>query len=152
MSATLNEIVRIMRSTNATGAGSTDVNGNGFDMEADGGYDGILFIAAIGTLTGTQVTTLHAQVSSDDASADAYADLAGTETTAMADGDSNKLIVLDIYKPPERWVRPVLDRATANAVLDSVVAIAYRGRGLNTSHHSTVQTSTVVKEASEGTA
>ena len=40
MSATLNEIVRIMRSTDATAAGTSDINGNGFDMEADGGYDG----------------------------------------------------------------------------------------------------------------
>lgn len=151
MSATLNEIVRVMRSSNAVAAGAANSNGNGFDMEADGGYDGVMFVAALGTLTATQVTGLKAQVSSDDGAADAYADLAGTATTAMDDADDNKMVVLDIFKPPERWVRPVVTRGTANAVIDGVIAIGYRGRSLNTSHDATVQTSKVVKEASEGT-
>ena len=69
--------IRGFRSMNAVAAGSTVQNGNGFDLSADGGYDGVLIIASLGTLTATQVTQLKAQVSSDDGSADAYTDLSG---------------------------------------------------------------------------
>ena len=148
----LNEIVAIDRVVNATAAGATDVNGTGVDMQAGGGADGVMFIASIGTLTATQVTQMKAQVSSDDDVADTYADLKNSQTDAMADGDSNKVIVLDVFQPPERYVRPVLERATANAVIDGIVAIRYRLSKVATSHGTTVQTSKVVKQEPEGTA
>ena len=149
----LNESVRLVRASNAVTAGSSDSNGTGVDLSADGGYCGVMFILAVGTLSSSQVTTLKAQVSSDDGSNDAYADLADTQTTAMSDDDDNQLVVLDVYQPPEKWVRPVVERATANAVIDSVVAVLYRNRTVPTTHDTTtVQTSLVAAQKSEGTA
>lgn len=110
---------------NAQAAGTTSVNGTGIDT---GGFDGVCFVAHIGTLTATQVTYLKVQMSNDNGGSDAYADYGGTggKCGPMADADSNKCLVLDVFQPTKRWVRPVIVRGTANAVIDSVVAILYR--------------------------
>ena len=117
---------KLVRTINATAAGTTAVNGSAIDMS---GWDGISFIAAFGTLTATQVTSLKAQGGAASNLSDA-ADLAGTSTGTMADGDSNKALALDVYRPRQRYIRVVVVRGTANAVVDGVVAILYRGRQL----------------------
>lgn len=149
----LNENVRLSRVLNAVAAGTTDQNGSGVDMQADGGYDGVLFVALFGTLTATQVTSLKAQVSSDDGSSDAYADLADSDTGNLADDDDNQCLVLDVFAPPERYVRPVVLRGTANAVVDGVLAVQYRG-GKRPSVHdvATIAASLVAANKAEGTA
>lgn len=149
---TLNEIVAIDRVMNAIAAGTSDQTGSSVDMQAGGGADGVMFIGTVGVLTATQVTQMKAQVSSDDGVGDAFADLAGSQTDAMADTDDNKAVVVDIFQPPERYVRPIFERGTANAVLDGIIAIRYRLAKVATSHGSTVQTSKIVKQAAEGTA
>lgn len=116
--------IKITRVLNAVAAGTSAQNTSIVDMS---GWDGVTFIAALGTLTATQVTSLKAQQGNASNLADA-ADLAGTLTGPMADGDSNKCLVLDIYRPLDRYVRGVVGRGTANAVIDGVIAIQYRGR------------------------
>ena len=116
--------IKITRVMNAVAAGTTVQNGSVVDMS---GWDGVTFIASFGTLTATQVTSLKGQQGQVSNLSDA-ADLAGTLVGPLADGDSNKCLVLDIYRPLERYVRPVVSRGTANAVIDGVLAIQYRGR------------------------
>jgi hypothetical protein len=149
----LNAQVRFTRPLSSVAAGTSVQNGTGVDMAADGGYDGVLFVLLVGTLTATQVTALKAQQSSDDAATDAYDDLAGTLTGPFADADSNKMIALDVFRPAKRYVRPVVNRATANAVLDGVVAIQYRGRKVPSIHDVTklIASKSLVAPA-EGTA
>lgn len=141
----LNSDVKITRVSNAAAAGATDVNCTSVDME---GFDGVLFVALLGTLTATQVTALHAQQSTDNSS---FADLEGSEAGPLADGDSNKCLVVDVCRPAERYVRAVVDRATANAVIDGVIAIQYRARSRATAHATSVAFSTSVVEPDEGT-
>lgn len=143
------EQVKITRVANAAVAGSTDLNGTGVDMT---GFESVLFIWSVGTLTANQVTALHAQQSSDDAGADDYTDLEGSATPALADTASNKLLILDVVKPTKRYVRPVLDRATANAVSDGCIAVQYNPRTLPTTQPASVGTSDVVYSPDEGTA
>jgi hypothetical protein len=119
----LGNTLKVSRQINATAAGVTNVNGSGVDMQ---GFDGVVFICAIGTLTATQVTSLKAQ-SDTQANFATAADLAGTNTGPYADVDGNKILVLDIYRPRKRFVRPVVVRGTANAVIDGVIAIQYKG-------------------------
>jgi len=146
----LSKDVKITRVENAVAAGSADENGASVDMQ---NFESVMFVAMLGTLTANQVTTMKAQQSSDDGSADAFADIAGSQTTAMADDDDNQCIILDIVKPRERYVRPVLERATANAVIDGIIAIQYGPLKKPTTHDAaTVQTSQVVVSAAEGTA
>lgn len=122
----LARIVTAVRSVNATAAGTTAVNGAHVDMQ---GFDGVLFIMGVGTLTAGQVTALKAQGGAAVNDSD-QADLVGAVSPNLADADSNKLVFLDVYCPQQRYVRPVVLRATANAVIDFVIAILYQGAKL----------------------
>lgn len=119
----LSRNVTFLRSANAAIAGVTAINGAHVDMQ---GYDGVLFVAFVGALTATQVTSLKAQGGALANDSD-MADLVGAVSPNLADADGNKCIVLDVYRPQQRFVRPVLNRATANAVLDGIIAIQYQG-------------------------
>lgn len=114
--------VKATRVMNAVAAGTTVQNGSILDMS---GFDGVLFIAAFGALTATQVTSLKAQQDTDPAGG-TMADLEGSLVGPLADSDSNQCLMLDVYRPQERYVRPVVNRLTANAVIDGVLAIQYR--------------------------
>ena len=146
----LSKDVKVTRVENAVAAGSADENGASVDMQ---NYEGVMFIAMLGTLSASQVTTMKAQQSSDDGSADAFTDITGSQTDAMADDDDNQCIILDVVKPRERYIRPVLERATANAVIDGIIAIQYGPLKKPTTHDATtVQTSKLVVSPAEGTA
>lgn len=116
--------IKIVRVLNAVAAGTSPQNGSILDMS---GWDGVTFIALLGTLTATQVTSLKAQQGNQSNLSD-VADLAGTLVGPLADGDSNKCLALDVYRPTDRYVRCVVNRGTANAVIDGIVAVQYRGR------------------------
>ena len=112
-----------VRVLNAQAAGATNVNATHVDMQ---GFDGVLFIMGVGALTATQLTALKAQGGALANDTD-QADLVGAVTPNLADGDSNRLVFLDVYRPNQRYIRAVALRATANAVIDFVIAIQYRG-------------------------
>lgn len=135
---------KVVVASSGAAAGSTNVNGTVIDMA---GYDGALIIATLGTLTATQVTKLKAQDGSQSGGGD-QADIAGAETAAAADGDSNKALILDVWQPRKRYLRPVLERGTANAVLASIVVILYRGRVRPVTPDATVSQSLAVVAAS----
>ncbi|HWL09556.1 MAG TPA: hypothetical protein VNQ76_14195 [Planctomicrobium sp.] len=132
----LSQEIDITRVLNGVAAGTTPQNGTGLSME---GYQGVMFVAAFGALTATQVTSLKAQQSSDNGSADDYTDIQGSSTQALADADGNKLLVLDILQPSKLYVRPVVGRGTANAVIDGVFAIRYKSRVIPTTLGSSVK-------------
>jgi hypothetical protein len=133
-------------------AGTSDVvPTHGVDMA---GYDAVTFMFSFGTITSTAVTSVKAQSSSDDAVADAYVDIAGT-SLAVADTLSNTVALLEIIRPPDRWVLPVIDRGTANAVVNNIIAIQYRMHGSTTApvtQPATVGASKIVVAPIEGTA
>ena len=145
----LNRKTKVTRSMDGVAAGTSDQNGTGIDMQ---GHESITFIAAVGTLTATQVTSLKAQQSDDDGSSDAYSDILGSDSGGLADGDSDKLIVLTVVRPAKRWVRPVLLRGTANAVIDGIVAIQHPAHKTPTTHATSVAKSETVVSPIEGTA
>jgi len=139
--------VRIARALNAVAAGQTDQNGGIIDMA---NYEGVVFIAVLGTLASGAVTGLKAQMGNESNLSDA-ADLVGT-AVSMADSDDNKLLVLDIHRPAERYVRAVVTRGTADATIDGVIAIQYGARILPTSQDSTVAGIETHVSPAEGTA
>ncbi len=135
ISKLLSSDVKITRVENAGAAGTTALNSDGVDMQ---GFDGVIFVAAVGALTATQTTSLKLQSSSDDAVGDAYADISGAATSDFGDDDDNGLAFVDLINPPERYVRAVLVRGTANAVLDSIIAIQYHAHNKPTTQDATV--------------
>jgi hypothetical protein len=79
------------------------------------------------------------------------ADLAGA-ALAIADTADNKLLVLDVFRPAERYVRAVVTRGTADAVIDGVIAIQYGARVLPASQDATVAGIETHVSPAEGTA
>jgi hypothetical protein len=135
MSQAQQEQQKITRVLNAVAAGTTNQNTSSVDMT---GWDSVEFVAHLGALTATQVTKLKAQTSSDDAAADAFADVSGGATAAAADADSGKLLRCEVIRPRERYARAVVVRGTENAVINSVIAIQRRGRRLPLTQSTTV--------------
>lgn len=116
--------VQPLRVSNAVAAGTTDVNTTVVDTANS---DGVRFTVLFGTLTSSQTTFVKLQGGSLANGAD-MADLldstTGTviKTANLADADSNKIAVIEVYKPKVRYVRAVIDRGTANAVIDGATA------------------------------
>ena len=119
--------IKIDRVQVAVAAGSTGVDCDAVDMS---GFDGVIFLASFGALTATQVTSIKAQQGNVLAGVDITdaSDLKDTLVGPLADGDGTKVLGLDIVNPLKRYVRCVVNRATANAVIDGVIAIRYAGR------------------------
>ena len=107
---------KVTRVSNAVAAGTATTNCSSVDMK---GYSGVTFVVAIGAIVSTGTVTLKAQQSTDDTT---FADLEGT-AIAYTDADDNKLAVLEITTPQERYVRPVVITAIANGTIDSVIAV-----------------------------
>lgn len=139
--------IKITRVSNAVAAGLTAVNCSALDMS---GWDGVVFVAQFGAITATGVQGLKAQQGQVSNLSDG-ADLAGSLASVLDTG-SNKAAVVDVYRPQERYVRAVVARATANAVIDSVIAIQYKGRKAPVTEDTTVAASKYVNSPDEGTA
>lgn len=142
--------VKVTRVMNAVAAGTTVQNSAVVDMQ---NFESVKFIATFGALTANQVTSIKAQQDTVLAFNDDPQDLAGTLVGPLADADGNKALTLEIVRPRERFVRCVVNRATANAVIDGVIAIQYGGKKMPLSHDATtVKASKTVAGPAEGTA
>jgi hypothetical protein len=127
-------------------AATTDINGAVLDMS---GFEGVLMVVTFGTITGSAVTSIKAQQDTAVGMGTA-ADLAGTAQT-IADTDDEKVFYIDLFRPLERYVRLVVDRATQNAVVASAEYIQYGPREAPVTHATEVSGETHVSPA-EGTA
>jgi len=128
----LSKATKVTRVLNATAVGTTTVTGTAIDTSD---YDGVVFIAQFGTITdGTPA--LKAQGGAQANGSDA-ADLAGTACTPALT-DDNKAVVLDLYRPTQRYITPAIVRGGATgAVIDSVIAIQYGPRCKPTTNDAT---------------
>lgn len=138
----LSKDVKTTRGKNAVAAGTSNQTSSIIDMA---GFAGVRAVALLGTLTATQVTSLKAQVGNASDGSD-MADLSGAVTANMADADSNKLLILDVLKPSGyRYIQFVIQRATANAVIDGLLIDQYGTSNVPVTQGSTVsQTKTFV--------
>lgn len=140
--------VKTIRVMNAVAAGTTDQNSSIVDMK---GFEGVRFVALFGALTATQVTQIKVQQDTDSAGG-TMADLAGTNTGPLADGDGNDMLITEIIQPRERYVRCVVDRGTANAVIDGVIAELFGPSAEPVAKDGTVIAQEVHLAPAEGTA
>ena len=116
----LSENVKLTLVQAALADGQTDPDSSSVDMS---GFDGVMFVGVVGTITGSGTATLTAEQSSDDSTFNA---LSGASAVATAAADSDKLLVIDIDKPVDRYVRTALTRATANSIWGGTLAIQYK--------------------------
>ena len=107
--------------------GQTDPDSSAVDMQ---GFEGVLFVGIVGTVTGAGTASLKAAQSSDNVN---FNDLAGAVASGAA-GGSDKFIVLDVYRPLDRYVRTTLTRAVANSIYGGTIAIQYGAHKKPTVH------------------
>lgn len=127
----------------AVAAGTTTVTTDVINMQ---GFDSVAIIAMLGDVTDTSVLTLTAQAGDESDGSDA-ADLAAsaTFTAGAADADS-KLMIVDLTRPRQQYVRATLDRATANAVVNGVIAVLYNAHEFPVAIDADVIASTLVND------
>lgn len=117
----LNRTKRILCKTNVA-AGTSDItDATAVDTQ---GFRGCMFIFAFGAITTNAVTGVRVAGLDTSSPTEGTDDLAGT-ALSVADSYDDKIVTVDIYRPTTRYLRPVVDRATQNAVLNSIVAILY---------------------------
>lgn len=106
------------------GAAQTTRNSDIIDMS---GVDGVVFIALFDTLI--EAGTIKLSVDQNTAnSASGMAELAGSTThTVTAAETTGGVLVADVYRPQERYLRASIDIGTSNAVISGIVAIQYSG-------------------------
>lgn len=115
----IGRVLKIIKCIAATAAGQTEINGAAVDLS---GYEGVMFVAHFGVITVNGVQSLSAdQGATSGTATDA---IAGSKVV-VADDDDEKVAILDIYRPRDRWVRPVIARATADSIVNGCVAYLY---------------------------
>lgn len=114
------------------------------------GYEGIRFIVGMGSITSGAATSAKVQQSTDSGGSGA-ADLEGTSIT-IADTGDNKLYILEVVRPRERYLACVVSRATQDSVIDLIIAELYGPKKLPVTQDATVGSAEVAASPAEGTA
>lgn len=105
--------------------GTTNANGVTIDMA---GWDGCLYVFNIGAITATG--TFDARiVSSANSNMSGNANITNAAITQVAAAGNTNTVMIDIYKPTNRYIRSAGVPATANVSFSSI-AIRYRASGL----------------------
>jgi len=126
------KVTRVLAAqADGTGAQSGDI----LDME---GFEGVLFIAKFDDVDNTADLTLQAQQNAVN-SGTGMATLSGNATyTADATDADDDTLVLDVYRPEKRFVRPQVVIGTANATTACIIAIQYGASKLSIAQGITV--------------
>jgi hypothetical protein len=129
-----------------TAAGQTKKTSDIIDMD---GYDGVLFVAGLGTVL--ENGTVDVYVEQNDAnSTSGMARLATTAAYTITAGNAavaKSAIVVDVYKPGERYIQCNVTPAVANAVILGVVAIRYKSHLCPVTNDSLLQSTRLVTPA-----
>lgn len=117
----------------AVGAGSSiDNDGSVIDTA---GYEGCLFIAPLtdSVATGVATLTIEQGAAANLSDAAALEGASATATSAENDDLNNKYLIVDVYRPRERYLRGVRTSATANIAYGVMTAVLYGARKRPTS-------------------
>lgn len=118
-------------------ANDTDDNSDRIDMA---GYEGVIFICPITDSVDTGVATLTVEQNTADSDTGmaALSGAVATATSAANDDLNGQLLVVDVYRPRERYVQAVRTSGTANIAFGNVTAILYGAKDMPVSSHSTI--------------
>lgn len=125
-------------------AGTSAINSSVIlDMQ---GYDSVCMFAQLGTVTSTCVLTLNINSNTTSSTSGATLETGATCTVTDAGGNtSGDVLLVDLFRPSKRYVYANLTRTTANAVINSIIAIQY-----NTKNYAATQPASVVASAFAG--
>lgn len=127
---------------------NTDSNSDRIDMA---NWDGVLFIAPIEDSANTGVATLTVEQNTADSDSGmaALSGAAATKTDAGGDALNGKLLVVDVYRPRERYVQAVRTSTVANIAFGTLIAILYKGRKFPVAEHATILDAVLVASPAE---
>lgn len=129
-------------------AGQTKRTSTIVDMD---GWDGVLFIAELGTLLDTGTLDVFVEQNIIN-SVTGMARLATTTVHTCNAADALKTqscILVDVYRPTERYLQCNITPAVANAVILGISAIQYNGRKVPATFGTSVLKSTQLVEPAE---
>lgn len=129
-------------------AGTTDVNSGSVDTL---GYRVCRFIVLLGTLSANAIFEASVEQSSDDGSTDTFTGVTGTKVAVSADTDDDKLLIVEVRDPQERYLRLAFNRGTGNSVIDGVLAELAEPWQAAITDHATVEMSEVHVSPAAGT-
>ncbi len=141
-----NHIIQQASTLTAGAAATTDITSDAVDTA---GCEGVLFIVSFGAITSTAVTSIKVQQC--DTSGGSYADLTGTGQT-VADTNDDTTFYVDVFQPREQFLKLVVDRGTANAVVGPIIAIKYNAASRPTTQGANVTGGETFNWPAEGTA
>lgn len=120
-------------------AGTSTLTTDVVDMA---GFDSVAFVAHLGDVTDTSALALTVYTNDTNNTTTPTATACAAAFTAGASDADNKLLIADAHRPRQRYVYATLERGTANAVLNGIVAILY-----NAHDKPVTQSSSVVASA-----
>jgi|LGVE01.1.fsa_nt_gb hypothetical protein len=127
-------------------AGQTKRVSDIIDMD---GYDGVMFVASLGTVLETGTVDVYVEQNTAN-STSGMARLATTTAYTMTAGDATvakSAILVDVYKPQERYLQCNVTPAVANAVILGVVAIRYKSHLCPVTNGDVLQSTRLVSPA-----
>lgn len=113
--------------------------------------EGVVFVTTIEDSAATGVATMTIEQNTAD-SASGMAALSGaaaTATCAVNDDLNGTLLIVDVHKPRERYLRANRTSATANIAFGPVIAIKYGTRKMPVTQGATVSQATSVTSPAE---
>jgi hypothetical protein len=131
-----------------TAGSSIDSDSDIIDMS---GFDGVVFVTPITDSVATGVATLNVEQNSAN-SGSGMAALSGataTVTSASNDDVNGQLLIVDVYRPEERYLRANLTSATANIAYGNTIAMKYKSSKAPVAQGATVAASTLVVSPNE---
>lgn len=114
-------------------AGVTTITGSTIDVSNS---LSAVFQVPLGTVSAGQTSTAKVQ-HGDQSDASDMADVSGL-SYSLVDGDSNKLILLELVRPRKQYARVVITRSGGNVVLERSTVRTYKQRSQPTSAGSDV--------------
>lgn len=147
----INNLLKNVKVTrvSAGGAGTasaTPTKGTVLDMA---GFESVMFIAEMGNVLTTSVVSLRAAQGTTNDTAEMDLLTGSSGGTAGASDMDDKIIILDVVRPTERYVEVQLFHVTADAPFDSIVAIQYGARNMPVTQGSTVYDSDTLANPAE---
>jgi hypothetical protein len=118
---------KIVKLSNAVAAGQTLVTSAILDTL---GFDGVQFMVQLGAIVTGAETTVSIDAG-DAANGSDHATLEGG-LIEIADDQDNKVLLVEIFRPKQRYMTVFIERDTQNVTVDGIYAILYNPRKLPT--------------------
>ncbi len=118
MSQLLTQEVKITVCADHSAEGTGAITGSTVDMSD---FDGVVFAAAFGVADAGNYLKLQQGEEPD------MSDAADIEGSKITPSENHELVILDLYRPTDRYVRAHITRG-ASSLVSPILAIQYKGR------------------------